>query len=44
MVLYVVVPMPPSIAVKWFWAGLVQCILLGLVTFFIYKPKQSATV
>jgi len=44
IVLYVVLPMPASIAVKWFLAGLVQCILLGLVAFFVYKPKGPAAV
>lgn len=43
IVLYVVVPMPPSIAIKWFIAGVVQCILLGLVAFFVYKPAAPAT-
>ena len=44
IVLYVILPMPPSIAVKWFFAGIVQCILLGIVTFFVYKPKPAAGV
>jgi uncharacterized membrane protein len=44
IVLYVILPMPPSIAVKWFVAGIVQCILLGIVAFFVYKPKPTAGV
>jgi len=35
--------MPGSIAAKWFFAGIAQTILLGLVTFFVYKSKASAT-
>jgi hypothetical protein len=42
LIMYVVVPMPGSIAVKWFFAGIVQTILLGLVTFWIYKPSVHA--
>ncbi|MEY2541359.1 MAG: hypothetical protein QOI22_961 [Verrucomicrobiota bacterium] len=42
IVLYVILPMPGSIAAKWFFAGIVQCILLGLATFFVYKPKQPS--
>jgi hypothetical protein len=38
LIIYVVVPMPGSIAAKWFFAGIAQTILLGLVTFWIYKP------
>jgi len=42
LIMYVVVPMPGSIAAKWFFAGIVQTILLGLVTFWIYKPSAPA--
>jgi hypothetical protein len=42
IVLYVILPMPGSIACKWFFAGIVQSILIALVTFFVYKPKPSA--
>jgi hypothetical protein len=42
IIMYVVLPMPCGIACKWFFAGIVQCILLGLVTFFVYKPKPTA--
>ena len=38
---YVVLPMPCEIAAKWFFAGIVQSILLGLVTFYVYKPKPQ---
>ena len=36
---YAVSPLPADIAVKWFIAGVVQGALLGLVVFFVYKPK-----
>jgi hypothetical protein len=42
IIMYVVVPMPCSIATKWFFAGIVQTILLALVTFLIYKPSVQA--
>lgn len=38
IVLYVILPMPGSIAAKWFFAGIVQCIILGLATYYVYKP------
>jgi hypothetical protein len=37
---YVVLPMPGSLAVKWFFTGLVQAVLLGILTALIYKPAQ----
>jgi len=43
IIMYVVVPMPCSIAAKWFFAGIGQTILLALVTFWIYKPSVHAT-
>jgi hypothetical protein len=42
IIMYVVLPMPCEIACKWFFAGIAQCILLGIVTFFVYKPAQAA--
>ena len=42
IIMYVVLPMPCAIACKWFFAGIAQCILLGLVTYFVYKPKPTA--
>jgi hypothetical protein len=41
IIMYVVIPMPGSIAAKWFFAGIVQAILLGIVTFFVYKPNPT---
>jgi hypothetical protein len=39
---YVVMPIPGSLAVKWFFSGLVQAILLGIVTALIYKSEQPS--
>ncbi len=41
LIIYVIVPMPGSIAVKWFFTGIVQTILLGLVTFWICRPSAQ---
>ena len=40
--LYAVLPIPCTIACKRFFAGIAQCILLGIVTFFVYKPAHAA--
>ncbi len=42
LIMYVVIPMPGSIAAKWFFAGLAQTILLGLVTLWTYKSSVHA--
>ena len=39
---YVVTPVPLDIVLKWFFSGLAQAVLLGLLTFFVYKPKPQA--
>jgi len=36
---YVVIPMPGELAAKWFFSGLGQAVLLGIVTALVYKPK-----
>ena len=41
IITYVVSPLPPGIAVKWFVSGLGQAVLLGLVVFFVYKPAAK---
>lgn len=38
---YVVMPLPGMLATKWFLSGLVQAILLGIVTAMIYKPEGA---
>lgn len=40
---YVVMPLPGALATKWFLAGVVQCVLLGIVTALIYKPDQPSS-
>ncbi len=40
MVLYCVMPMPGELAVKWFAANTLQCLLLGIITFLVYKPRD----
>jgi hypothetical protein len=41
MILFVVMPLPGELAVKWFVAGLVQAVLLGIVTSLVYKPAPA---
>ena len=41
LITYAVTPLPPEIAVKWFVAGVLQAALLGVVVFFVYKPKAA---
>lgn len=35
-------PLPYSLILQWFLIGLVQTIILGIVTAVIYKPKEAA--
>lgn len=39
---YVVMPIPGTLAAKWFLSGLVQAVLLGIVTARIYKSERSS--
>jgi hypothetical protein len=39
LITYVVSPLPASLAAKWFVAGIIQAVLLGLVVYAVYKPK-----
>jgi hypothetical protein len=41
IITYVVSPFPPGLALKWFVSGLLQSILLAVVTSFVYKPVPS---
>lgn len=43
IVLFVILPMPGALAMKWFFAGLMQAILLGIVLALVYKPAASRT-
>jgi hypothetical protein len=38
LITYVVTPLPGEIALKWFFSGLAQAVVLGCISFFIYKP------
>ena len=40
---YVVSPLPPSLALKWFIAGVLQGLVMGLVVYSVYKPKPAAS-
>lgn len=42
IILFVVMPLPAELAIKWFLAGLVQAVLLGIVTSLVYKPAPSS--
>ena len=39
---YVVAPLPGEIAAKWFAAGLVQAVLLGIMTAALYLPAVAS--
>jgi hypothetical protein len=41
LITYAVQPIPASLAVKWFLAAMVQGVLMGLILFFVYKPKSG---
>lgn len=42
MVNYVLIPMPGTLAVKWFCSGLFQTVLVGIVVSLVYKPKSRS--
>ena len=41
LITYAVQPLPAGIAAKWFIAGIVQAVLMGVIVFFVYKPKAE---
>ena len=41
IILFAVMPLPAELAMKWFFAGLVQAVVLGIVTSLIYKPAPA---
>ena len=43
LVLYAVQPFPGSLAAKWFFANVAQAVVMGLVTYSIYRPAPAAT-
>ena len=42
LITYAVQPMPGSLMAKWFIAGIVQGVLMGVVVFLVGKPKPEA--
>ena len=42
IILFAVMPLPAELAMKWFFAGLVQAVLLGIVTSLVYKPAPAS--
>ena len=41
LITYAVQPLRADIAVKWFLSGIAQGVLLGVIAFFVYKPKPE---
>jgi hypothetical protein len=41
LISYVVSPLPSDIAIEWFASGIVQALLLGLITSFTYAPHKA---
>jgi len=41
LIFYVVEPLPGHLAAKWFIAGIIQSILMGVLVHFAYKPKPA---
>jgi hypothetical protein len=39
LITYAVQPLPDTLALKWFFSGVTQSVLMGALVFFIYKPK-----
>jgi hypothetical protein len=39
IVLYVIMPMPWQLALKWFLSGMLQAVLLGMLASLLYKPR-----
>jgi hypothetical protein len=42
VIMYAVQPYPGHVVAKWFFAGLIQAVILGLVANLVYKPKPTA--
>lgn len=43
VILHVVAPIPGAIAGKWFLAGILQAILLGMIAAAVYRPAQNGS-
>ena len=39
---YVILPIPYSLALKWFLSGMVVTIIMGIVAALVYKPRSSS--
>ncbi len=42
IILFAVMPVPAELSIKWFLAGVVQAVLLGIVTSLVYKPAPPS--
>ena len=43
LVNYVLIPMPGDLAVRWFFSGLAQAMVLGIVVSLVYKPASPSS-
>ncbi len=43
LIMFVVIPMPGTLATKWYLSGLVQAVLLGIMTALIYRPRRATS-
>ncbi len=43
LITYAVQPLPASIAVKWFGSGVAQGVVMGVIAFFVYRPKPAGS-
>lgn len=41
---FVVIPMPGALAMKWFFSGLIQAVLVGMVVSLIYEPALPSVI
>jgi hypothetical protein len=41
LVNYAIIPMPADLAMKWYFSGLAQAVLLGIVAALLYKPRTG---
>jgi hypothetical protein len=44
LIMYCVQPMPGSLIAKWIVAGVAQGVLMGMLVFFVGKPKAAAPI
>ena len=41
LITYVVTPLPPDIAIKWFVSAMLQAVVLGAIVHGLYKPPLN---